>query len=617
MKLCITIPSKERVTKMLLYFKKCLNTHLLVLAIFFCVFLCTVSFFLYREYYKRFIFDESIPSFDLLCQYQHEASVLITDNASSVSPFTNSSVNRFKRWKGSESNYTTDDSTSTVRKVNVRFLTTVTLGNINDKIMYTNNVGTNALFYFLASSTLAGISLDVIIANDTYQMENKLRYFDAYSKEESLEDDDVIIFLDSIDIMFNGKDILPVIEHYVANSPSSLDKLDARRVRLHQQMAPVIFSSETVCGGFEAVIEDSTCVDKYNKIEALVSKIIKNNNNKDKRNLNDKNAQSYTNENQERNRNAFANAGFVVGRVWALKMFQERYEAYLIGHLPTSDIFWSYDQGIVHEMLWDLRYCELIRQDLFYNGTSYTINHLNNNVVNIDKQNEEASLSFSTSISKQQKNCLSGLPFGLISLDYKNLFTGLYSISPFQNPVATDISFMYANGRKIKPKWWSNGEERKKLLNWARKEIKNKRILTTRTAAGAPMAAAFIKQVPTNRKRIVTSAEEEEQKQKGFFPVITGNEEPPAIWHFPGDGKKMYGAFADLLPTRIILDDANFELKEETRRVFWSTASTWPHRVWSSSVDDKDSFTIYFQRNSSFDFTPQRICSFLEKEKKK
>lgn len=387
---------------------------------------------------------------------------------------------------------------STGKTVKVRFLATHTRGKLaNDTILYG----------FLASARLAGVPVEIIGWNwKTFSLLMRHQFISEYIEKEKLNDDDVMMMIDT-DILFNGMDLYPLMEKYLANSPSSPEALNARKVRLFQQTAPVLISSEGNCARFEGECKTSqSCESKYNVVEVAMEQWAL------------EEGLSYErNDQRTRNLNRFLNNGLILGRVWAMKKLCFAYHEYAKTVLPAHDE-WSADQGIWADLYLNLRYWEIREEQLDLNP-------------------------------KKKINAFGLLP-GMIELDYNNIYAGWHHFGMFR------FSFVYSGKTFITSMQNMNDD----LLMKTRKKILDGNISIGRTASGALFANAFFTLKLSNVS---------EHEGKIGVPISDGSE--PPLWHFPGPDKKIFMPyFYQFLPTRIVLDVYPDEI-ENTQRVFWKS----------------------------------------------
>lgn len=430
---------------------------------------------------------------------------------------------------------------------------------VKARFLCVHNQHNRMLFDFVASAHLAGVPVEVVgVGWETFSAVDRHWFLIDYADAEHLSDDDVVVLFDG-DMLFTGGDLYPAVQEFVSKSPSSANLTDPLLVRLNEQIAPVVFSSENNCARHQIDRLDE-CKSHYDgELESLYA-----NWSLDSPSLKKK---YISNANGVRNTQRFMNTGFHIGRVWALRRLRSAYNEYMKDHHPVEglDPKWLIDQGVFAELYLQLCTWELTSGLLDTKDRNGKIGPL-------------------------------GMVGGMIALDYQQKFTGAYHggnvdlLQLGKMHLPRDVRFSFADhfpGLK------------KELIAG----LQNGSVLYTTSATGVAIMKDSLSFYPVN-----TSATRVSEDYWGV-PLLDGT--TPPLWHFCGPEKKeKLPVFSTILPSLIVLDAFPWE-EEVSSRLFWSSE---PTPMWSVVPSPRVDMPLTIIRSAERDMTSQDLCQFHPKQ---
>lgn len=412
------------------------------------------------------------------------------------------------------------------------------------------------LFDFLASARLAGVPLSVLGRGwDSFNMTSRIWLSVKYADAEHLNDEDVVLLIDS-DVLFTGEDLYPVVQEFVSNSPATAGEADPLLVRLNEQTAPVLFSVERVCVKHQ-IHCGKACRDTFDEVEYLHGNWSLTSTLKRK---------FVSNVDGRRNPYRFINGGFMIARVWALRRLNRAFYRFMAENPPAWGGTWSVDQGILSELFVALSKWEV---------TSGLLSAE-------DRLGKEGPL---------------GMIGGMISLDYQHKFS-----SAFQAP---NYDFIQYGFKTIRTPDEDRAATLMRLHQTATDDLRNGTLKYGTTCAGAAVAKASLTLPPFDTAETTLTGSE-----YWGVPVLDNTE--PRLWHFCGPEKyDNMNAYAQLLPTLVTQDAFPWE-EEVSSRVFWAAD---PTPVWSVIPSNDHEFPVTLIRNDTADFTNDELCQFATSER--
>ncbi|CCW64509.1 unnamed protein product [Phytomonas sp. EM1] len=216
-----------------------------------------------------------------------------------------------------------------------------------------NKIDENAC-YSVGSAYLSG--LPVVVAGykmPFHKLASKIDFMEAAIKNAELHPQDVVIMLDS-DTIFTGADLNPFLDHFLAQSAATPEKLDAVAVRQGRAMAPFLVSAEAGCWAPNLFSSWMDCLPSY---EGVYEKLRK-----------------YAAEHPahkislpfDLSPQRHLNSGVVVARVWAYKEFIEKAFNLTNSKAPpyVRKMGWFSNQSIIAALYLDLITWE-VERDVF------------------------------------------------------------------------------------------------------------------------------------------------------------------------------------------------------------------------------------------------------------
>lgn len=411
------------------------------------------------------------------------------------------------------------------------------------------------LYDFLSTARLAGVPVEVVgLGWDSFSSVDRQWFLVDYADAEHLSDEDVVVQFDS-DMLFTGEDLYPAIAEFVAKSPANASQTDPLMVRLNEQVAPVLFSSENNCVRHQ-MNSDHLCVSDFDDLDSLYASWSESSS---------LNKTFIPNTKGRRNPQRFLNCGFVMGRVWALRLLRNAFSYYAY-HNPPPDGSgkWVVDQGIY--------------ANFFLNLSRWEVN--------------------SGLLSQKREDRLGkpgplGMVGGMLGMDYQQNYTaaihggnvGLLHLNEKHFPHDTFCNFRtYIN----------------QFFVDVIKELRNGTIPCNTTATGAAIMGQSLSYYPHKTNYTVVGEE--------YWGVPVFDDTTPPLWHFCGPEKTTkLPAFGALLPSLIVMEVFPWE-EEVSSRVFWSAE---PTRVWSVvPAISRPLMPLTIVRSSINDITSEELCRF-------
>lgn len=412
------------------------------------------------------------------------------------------------------------------------------------------------LYNFLSTAHLAGVPFELVgLGWDAFSMVDRQWFPVDYAEAEDLNDDDVVALFDS-DMLFTGEDLYPAVAEFVKNSPASASTTDPLLVRLNKQVAPVLFSAENNCVK-QQFNNREECTAEFDDLDSLYA-------NWSKASSLDK--QYVSNARGKRNSQRFMNCGFVIGRVWALRLLRTAFTTYVRENLPPDGSGkWTVDQGIFTELFLGLSRWEVTSGLLSEKGEE-------------DRLGKIGPL---------------GMVGGMIGLDYQQKFTA---------PVhGANVGLLQFGKARLPHDITSTYQKR---FPGMRADVINGLRNGTVHYGASPTGAAVMNQslsfYPLKTNDTIEGDE--------YWGVPVFDRTTPPVWHFCGPEKKTkLPAFGALLPSLIVLDTFPWE-EEVSSRVFWSSE---PTRVWSAvPAASRPDMPVTILRNLTADITSEDLCRF-------
>lgn len=421
---------------------------------------------------------------------------------------------------------------------------------VKARFICTQTNANRMLYDFVATARLAGVPVEVIgLGWNSFSPIDRQWFLVDYADAENLSDDDVVVHLDS-DMLFTGEDLYPAIAEFVEKSPASANKTDPLLVRQNNQTAPVLFSTENNCKRYHFT-EDAECMADYDDLDSLYTTWSKTSH-----------KESFVpNKDGERNSQRFLNCGFVMGRVWALRLLRNAYSTYVHdNNPPDGSPQWISDQGIY---AW------------FY--------------LNLSRWEVESGLLGRN--ARLGKRGPLGMVGGMIGLDYQQKYTGAYHGGNVGLLRYGSVDFP----EDMPAKYMEHLSPLKADLI---SRLHNGTLRYGTSAAGAAVAQESLSYRPANTSNTLVGSEH------WGAPVIDGT--TPPLWHFCGPEKTTkLPAFGSLLPSLIVLDAFPSE-EEVSSRIFWSSE---PIRVWSVvPAPSRPFMPVTIMRNETADITSEDLC---------